>query len=332
MTGFAVDRGIFPCPIPERTIFMNQPAAANADPHAHPTGANLAVNLGLLLVLATLWGSSYSFIKVGIETIPPVTLIAARTAIAGVILMTVMAMLGVRMPRDAASWRSFTVQACLNSVVPFTAIAWAEQTVDAALATILNSTSPIFVFLFALVLNIPGERTWRKFLGVGFGFAGIVLVIGTDALNGLSRELVSQLAIVAATVCYAGAAVFGRRFSSMHPLMPAAGSMIAGAVLLIPVSLVVDRPWTLQVSADSALALAGLSVLSTALAFTIYFRLLGVLGSIGTAAQGYLRVPIGVGIGAVVLGESLSPTAWAGMALVIAGVAAMTLPGRRRPR
>ena len=291
--------------------------------------AALALNLVLLVLLATLWGASYSFIKVGIETIPPITLITGRTLIAGAILLAVMALAGVRLPRDAASWRSFAVQACLNSVFPFTAIAWAEQTVDAALATILNSTSPIFVFLLALAMNLPGERTWGKFLGVAFGFAGIVLEVGADALQGLSRELVSQLAIVAATVCYAGAAVFGRRFSGMNPMLPAAGSMIVGGAVLAPVSLIVERPWTLTPSTDSLAALLGLAVLSTALAFVIYFRLLKSLGSLGTAAQAYLRVPIGVALGAVVLGESLPLTAWAGMACVVAGVAAMTLGGRR---
>ncbi|MEQ8229416.1 MAG: EamA family transporter [Rhodospirillales bacterium] len=299
---------------------------------ATPVSSGMAMNLSLLVLLATLWGASYSFIKVGVETIPPITLIAGRTAIAGVVLLGIMAVLKVRMPRDRASWRSFMVQACLNSVFPFTVIAWAEQTVDASLATILNSTSPIFIFLFALGLSLEGERTWRKFLGVAFGFAGIVLIIGADALQGLTRELLSQLAIVAATVCYAGAAVFGRRFSGMHAMVPAAGSMIAGGAVLIPVSLVVDRPWTLSVSMDSALALLGLSVLSTAVAFVIYFRLLKVLGSVGTAAQAYLRVPIGVALGALVLGETLPLSAWAGMACVIAGVAAMTAPNRRTKR
>lgn len=303
------------------------PAAPLPSPRA---SLDLAVNLGLLVLLASLWGASYSFIKVGIETIPPITLIAGRTAIAGALLLLVMRALGVHMPRDVASWRSFMVQACLNSVLPFTAIAWAEQTVDAALATILNSTSPIFIFLFALVLHLEGERTWRKFLGVAFGFTGIVLVIGADALEGLSKELIAQLVIVGATVCYAGAAVFGRRFSGMHALVPAAGSMIAGGAVLIPASLAFEQPWTLNVSTDSALALLGLSVLSTALAFVIYFRLLKTLGSVGTAAQAYLRVPIGVALGAVVLGETLPLSAWAGMACVVAGVAAMTLPGRRR--
>ena len=139
----------------------------------------------------------------------------------------------------------------------------------------------------------------------------------------------AQLAIVAATVCYAGAAIFGKNFKGLDPMMPAAGSLICGAALLVPVSLVVDRPWTLAPSAESMLALLALSVFSTALAFVIYFRLVQTLGSVGTTAQAYLRVPIGVAIGAVVLGETLSLVAWFGLAFVVAGVIAMTIPARK---
>jgi drug/metabolite transporter (DMT)-like permease len=292
---------------------------------------NLALELLLLLVLATLWGASYSFIRVGVETIPPVTFIAARTLIAGALLLAVMRLRGLSLPRDGALWRRFLFQACLNSVVPFTLIAWAERTVDAGLATILNSTSPIFVFLLTVSITRHEPMTGRKLFGVVAGIAGIGLIVGVEALGGLGHELVAQLAIVAATICYAGAAIFGKTFKGLDPLLPAAGSMLCGAAILIPASLIIERPWTLAPSTDSILALLGLSVFSTALAFTIYFRLLHTLGSIGTVSQAYLRVPIGVAIGAVFLGESLSASAWIGLICVVAGVAAMTIPGRARP-
>jgi drug/metabolite transporter (DMT)-like permease len=291
---------------------------------------NHAAELALLLTLATLWGGSYAFIKVGVETIPPVTLIAARTLIAGGILAGMIRMRGLSLPKHSKMWARFCVQACLNSVIPFTLIAWAERTVDAGLATILNSTSPIFAFLLTFTLTRHEPITTRKLVGVIAGLAGTCLIVGVQALNGLGQALGAQLAIVAATVCYAGAAIFGREFKAIDPMMPAAGSMICGAVILIPVSLLVDRPWTLTPSRESLLALLGLSVFSTALAFVIYFRLVQTLGSVGTTAQAYLRVPIGVAIGVLLLGETLSPTAWAGLACVIVGVAAMTLPPSNR--
>jgi drug/metabolite transporter (DMT)-like permease len=294
---------------------------------SNPT-PRLVFDYALLGLLATLWGASYTFIKLGIATIPPVTLIAARTLIAGLLLLAILQLRGIRLPHDRETWKRFLFQACLNSVVPFTLIAWAEYSVDAGLAVILNSTTPIFTFLLTVAITRHEPTTARKLLGVIAGMAGICLIVGLQALNGLGRELVSQLAIIAATISYAGAAIFGRNFKGLDPLVPAAGSMLCGTVLLIPASLVIDRPWTLEPSTSSILALLGLSVFSTALAFAIYFRLIHTLGSVGTTAQAYLRVPIGVGIGVLFLGESLGPTAWIGFVCVFIGVVAMTMPAK----
>ncbi|WP_207479663.1 DMT family transporter [Arenibaculum pallidiluteum] len=292
----------------------------------------LPVELALLATLAFLWGASYTFIRIGVGTIPPVTLIAARTAMAGLLLLALMRLRGIALPRDRGVWGRLMVQACLNSAVPFTLIAWAELTVEAGLATILNATTPVFAFLLSLALARGQATDRRKLAGVVLGLAGICLIVGPGVLGGLGRDVAAQLAIVAATVCYAGAALFGRNFSGLHPMVPAAGSLICGAALLIPLSLVVDRPWTLSPSPASLGALLGLSVFSTALAFVIYFRLIRTLGSVGTTAQAYLRVPFGVAIGMIFLGEQPTPTAWAGLAFVVLGVAAMTMPARAGAR
>ncbi len=292
-------------------------------------GSNAALEIALLVLLATLWGASYTFIKLGVATIPPITLIAARTLIAGVLLLTVMRMRGLSMPRDPGTWRKFLFQALLNSVIPFTLIAWAQQTVDASLATILNSTSPIFTFLITWGITRHEPATGRKLFGVVAGIAGIGLIVGLGALGGLGKELIAQLAIIAATLCYAGAAIFGRSFAGLDPMAPAAGSLLCGAVILIPASIAFDQPWTLHPSWTSVIALLALSVFSTALAFVIYFRLINTLGSVGTTAQAYLRVPIGVLIGVLILGETLAPSAWIGLVCVVVGVAAMTLPPRQ---
>ena len=291
-----------------------------------PPAINHAIEIALLAALATLWGASYSFIKLAVATIPPITLIAARTVIAGTLLVLLMRARGVRLPSDYVTWRRFLVQACLNSVVPFTLIAWAQRSVDASLAVILNSTTPIFAFLIAFAITRHEVLTVRKLVGIAAGLAGVCLIVGTGVLGGLGRQVVAQLAIVAATVCYAGAAIFGRSFKGLDPMVPAAGSLLCGAAILSPTSLVIDQPWTLTPSPSSVLALVGLSVFSTALAFVIYFRLVNTLGSVGTTAQAYLRVPIGVAISGVFLGETLSSAVWIGLICVVVGVAAMTIP------
>jgi drug/metabolite transporter (DMT)-like permease len=277
----------------------------------------------LLVVLAILWGASYAFIRLGVATIPPVTLIAARTLIGGALLFAILVLRGNTMPRQMAMWGRFMLQALLNSVVPFTLIAWAEQAVEAGLATILCSASPIFTFLITSTITRHEPVTFTRLFGVVAGIGGICLIVGIEALSGIGHALIADLALIAATLCFAGAAIFGRGFGTLDPVMPATGSMLCGAMMLVPISLVAEQPWTIVPSVTSVIALIALSVFSTAFAFALYFRLLRTLGSVGVTAQAYLRVPVGVAIGVVFLGENLAPSALIGLAGVIAGVAAM---------
>jgi len=295
-----------------------------------PGSVGHLAELALLLLLATLWGASYSFIRVGVESIPPISFIAARTTIAAVVLLGVLRARRLAMPTDLALWRRFLFQACLNSVIPYTLIAWAERSVDAGLATILNSSAPIFAFVLTWCLGRRQFVAGRQLFGVVSGMIGIVLIVGVQALFGVGDQLTAELAIVLATVCYAGAAIFGRSFHGLDPMLPATGSLLCGAIVLVPIGLIVDHPWTIVPSTRSIIALLCLSIFSTALALTIYFRLIQTLGAVGATSQAYLRVPIGVAIGVTFLGESLAPTTWIGLLCVIAGVAAMTLPASAR--
>src|SRR5215813_3211855 len=168
----------------------------------------------LLIVLATLWGASYTFIKIGVETIPPVTLIAGRTLTAAILLLAFVRWRDLALPKDRVTWRRFLIQACLNSAIPFTLIAWGERSVDAGLATVLNSTAPIFTFLLTAAVTQHESITARKLFGVTSGIVGVCLIVGFEALSGLGQQhfqqLLAPIAIVAATICYAGAAIFGK--------------------------------------------------------------------------------------------------------------------------
>lgn len=196
-----------------------------------PRSFGYLAELALLVLLATLWGASYTLIKLGVESIPPLTFIAARTGIAAVVLLAVLRGGGVAMPSDLAVWRRFLVQACLNSVIPFTLIAWAEQSVDAGLATILNASAPIFVFVLSWCLAYRQSATGRQFFGVSSGMIGICLIGGVQAFSGIGQQLTPELAIIAATICYAGAAIFGRNFQGLDPMLPATGSLLCGAIV-----------------------------------------------------------------------------------------------------
>jgi len=283
---------------------------------------------GLLLLLSALWGSSFSFLKLTVASVPPLTAISVRTAIAGLVLYAIMRWQGWRMPRDWESWKTFIIISAVNTVFPFILIAWGLQTVDASLAVILNSTTPIFAFLITYFVTRQEAATKRRLFGVFAGLTGIVLIVGATALSGLGQQLVPQLGIVLASVSYATSAIYGRAFRNMNPVVPACGSLLFGAAVLSPMAIVIEQPWNSTPTFGSLVALTILAVFCTA-GNVLYFRLLGTLGSLGTTAQSYLRVPIGVMAGVFLLGEELTSTAGIGLVCVVAGVMAMTWPADR---
>ena len=287
-------------------------------------------SLLLVCTLALLWGSSFSFMKLAVETIPPVTVAAARAFLGGLLLLAVMGRSAPALWRSGVPFPTYFAQAAFNCIIPWTLLMWAASTIDSTLVTVLNSLSPIFTFLIIWGITRHEAVTGRKFAGVLLGIAGVIAIIGVDALAGIGKHTLAELACVTGSLSYAIAAVLGRRFEKLSPLVPAAGSTLVASVVLIPMAMVFEQPWAVTPSTRSLLGLGGLVVFSTGLAFIVYFRLLSTIGSIGTTAQAYLRIIVGVGIGVAFLGEKLTPNLVAGVVLVVAGVVAMTMPGRRR--
>lgn len=287
-------------------------------------------SFALVLLLALLWGASFPLIKVAVQTIPPLTVTAVRALLGGLLLLAALGPAGAK-----ALWvtgtRStlFVSQSLFNCVFPWILVAWASRSIDSGLATILNSLSPIFIFLLTWAITRHEPATPRKFAGVALGLAGVVAIIGVNALSGVGTHTLAELACVAGSFCYAVAAILGRRFDKVPPLVPAAGSALMAAVFMVPIALAVDRPWELQPSFASMASVAALAVFSTGFAFVVYFRLLSTVGSIATSSQAYLRILIGVGLGIAFLGERLSTGVMIGLPLVVAGVVAMTMPAGR---
>lgn len=284
----------------------------------------------LLGCLALLWGSSYMWIALALPTIPPTTLIAIRVALASVLLLAIMAFWGIRLPLDARSWRLFMVQSLVNSTGPWMLLAWGQQYAGTAVSSVLNSTSPLWVFAFSFVLLQSGNRPGaRQLAGALLGFAGIVLIVGTGALDDLGQNLLPQLAVLLSAVLYGFAALRGRLFAGMHPIVPASGTLLCSALVLVPASLIVDSPWQLEPSLMGFGAAIFLGTACTALAFLIYFRLLSTLGAMGTASQAYLRSGVGVFLGVVFLSETLDIETFVGICLAILGVVLINWPKRR---
>jgi drug/metabolite transporter (DMT)-like permease len=236
----------------------------------------------MLLALAVLWGGSFFFNGVAVRELPSFTLVWLRVAVAATTLPLALRLLGQHMPTERRVWAAFGAMGMLNNVVPFVLIVWGQHHIASGLASILNATTPLFTVLVAHLLT-PDERLTRlKLAGVAGGFAGAVFMIGPDALGGLETGVTAQLACLAGALAYAFAGIFGRRFKRMGvaPLATAAGQVCASTVLLLPFMLLVDRPWTLAMPhAATWAAVLGVGLLSTALAYVLYFRILAAAGA-----------------------------------------------------
>jgi drug/metabolite transporter (DMT)-like permease len=280
----------------------------------------------LLLALACCWSSTYPLTKIGLGSIPPVTFISARSLTAALFLLAILYLRGIRIPTDAKAWKLFAFQQTINSTIPFLMITWAQQYVPAASTVVLASTTPIFAFVITWAITRHEPATLLKLAGAMLGLAGTAVIIGLDALGSLGHDILAELVILLATVSFACATIFGLRLSDYDPMVVAAGSLLFGGLLLLPPALIIDHPWTLHPTGEALVATVGMGIFSSALGLMLFYMCLTRLGTLITNAQGYLRIPIGVGLSVVLLGETVPPNLVLGLVLVMAGVAAMTVP------
>ncbi|MBM3542261.1 MAG: DMT family transporter, partial [Alphaproteobacteria bacterium] len=235
---------------------------------------------GLLLALSAVWGGSYFFVEVALRELGPITTAFGRVTLAALVLHAVVRLSGGTMAQPWRLWLAFLGMGVLNNVIPFNLIVWGQTEISGALASILNATTPLFTVLVAHALTRDEKMTRGKLMGVLAGFAGVVVMVGPDALGGLGLSVAGQLACLAAALSYAFAGVYGRRFKGTPPLVTACGQVTASSLVMAPMAFAVERPWTLWPFAwETVGALAGVAVLSTALGYWMYFRILRAAGA-----------------------------------------------------
>jgi drug/metabolite transporter (DMT)-like permease len=301
--------------------------AAPVPASPQPPGLHSLRDYAILLALACCWSSTYPLTKIGLEAIPPITFISARSMVAAAFLLVILRIRGIKMPTDFTAWKMFAFQQLINSTIPFLMITWAQLYVPASSTVVLASTTPIFAFVITFAITRHEPATWLKLAGAILGLAGTGVIIGLDAIAGLGKEIVAEMAILLATISFACATIFGLRLSEYQPMVVAAGSLVFGSLVLLPASLIVDHPWTLHLTTRAVLATIAMGIFSSALGLMLFYMCLARLGTLATNAQGYLRIPIGVGLSVLLLGETVPSNLVLGLVLVMAGVAAMTIPG-----
>jgi len=278
----------------------------------------------LLICLSVLWGGSFIFNSLAIVHLDPVLIVTGRIVLAALILHVVRAARRLPMPRSLRLWSAFVLMGLLNNVIPFLLIAWGQTRIGAGLASILNATTPLFTVVVAHFVTDDEKLTGGRIIGVLVGLSGVVLIIGPSALGSLAEDTWGQLAVVTATLSYAFAGVFGRRFArqGIRPLVTATGQVTGSALVLVPIALLLELPWNGPVPPlSSVLAVAGLGVLSTAVAYLLYFRILSTAGATNVVLVTFLLPIVAILLGVMILGERVVPLHLIGMVVVCVGFA-----------
>ncbi len=279
------------------------------------------VNVALLLSLALIWGSSYMLIKLGLESLPPLTIAAARIALAALVVVVIVRLRRERLPVGINQWRPFVVMAMLSNVAPFILIAWGEVRIDSGLTGILLGCMPLTTLVLAHLFTRDERLSRVKIMGLMFGLSGLAVLVGADALAGLGGHLLGEVAVIGAALCYASATVYAHRSVRTRPTVSSAATLLVATAIILPASLIIDTPWRLTPSLLSLIAIAMLGIVGTGIATLIYFRLIGGAGATFTSMINYLIPPISVLWGVLLLGESPSWRMAVAMLLITVGVA-----------
>lgn len=292
-----------------------------------------AADWGVIMLLSLLWGGAFFMIELGLRSFPPNTLVFLRMALAVPPMLLALKFMGHRLPADRKSWGQLFVLGAINAALPFILFFWGQTQIESGLASVLNATTPLWGVVTAHFLTRDEKATPARVVGVFLGLAGIVVMVGTDALDGITNSVLAQLACLTATLLYALAAVYGRTLSqsSMTPLVVATGQVITAAVIMLPIMLMVDQPWTLPPAGLDAWAGAiGLAIPSTAIAYFFYFRLIDSAGASNAMLVAFIMPVVAIILGVVALGESVEAKEIAGAALIALGL--LAIDGRLLPR
>ena len=288
----------------------------------------------MLIILAIVWGGSFYFIGLSAKELPSFTIVFLRVGLASLILWPGLMLVGQKMPRDKEIWKMFFSIGLINNVIPFSLIVWGQHHITSSLASILNATTPFFTIALAHFLTEEERISKNRLLGIVTGFLGVSIIVGMDFIEGAGVNTWAQLAVLGASLAYGCALVYGRRFNSMgvKPVIVATGQLTASTFVLLPIVLLVDSPWTLPLpSSTTWAAIFGLGVLSTAFAFTLYYRILATAGAVNMSLVTFL-VPISaIFLGVLFLNETLEFKHILGMAVIWLGLAIMDGRFFKRP-
>ncbi|WP_083921876.1 DMT family transporter [Kiloniella laminariae] len=287
----------------------------------------------LLLLLGAIWGSSFLFIKISLESITPVTLTAFRLLLAFLVMITFVFALGKKFPTGFHIWRKYAVVAISGNILPFILISWGELHIESGLAAILMAIIPLSTLVVAHFWTDDEKLSLPKLAGTSIGFAGVVLLVGPEALRGLGDSVLGQLAVAVASFSYGITSVYARKsgLTKQDPMVNGASILLLASLMAIPLAFAIETPLQLEPSGRSLLALLALAVLSTAIAYTILYYLLSTAGATYTALNNYIVPVAGMLWGYLFLSERYDAEAFTALLVIFIGIVVSQF-GRRQKK
>jgi drug/metabolite transporter (DMT)-like permease len=316
-------------PIDPRAFDRKLPDGADASVGDNAPMIRITMNRSdwaILLLLAAIWGGAFLFIGVAVRHVPPLTYVCLRVTIAAVAMWVYVKARRIEVGLPRQVWGAIVLLAVLNNALPFALFGWGQTHIASGLASILNATTPIWGVVVAHFFTSDERMSPRKAIGVLLGFGGVATMIGPSLLSNLGSSALAQLACVTASLSYAFAAVWARRFKriGVSPISVTTGQLTASALIMLPLSMIVDRPWTHAFPPVSAwAAITALALFCTALGYVLYFRLIDHAGATNALLVTLLVPPVAIFLGTLFLGEQLAPQDFLGLALIALGLAAI---------
>ncbi len=279
---------------------------------------------GLLALLAFIWGGSFFFVRIAVLEIPPLTLVLARVLIAAIVLNLFLIARPTGMQHRPKLWLQFAIMGMLNNIIPFSLLFYGQQELGAGLASIINALTPIWSLLIAHVATRDERLSASKLFGVAVGFAGVGIMIGGAVFAGLNGIVLALLAVVGTTISYGFASVYGRIFSDVPPLETARGQLTTSTIFMLPIALLLDKPWLLPMPSTIAIgSIILLATVCTAYAYILYFKILASAGAVNISLVTLLVPVSAIALGMVFLGEVLLPRHIVGLGFILIGLAAI---------
>lgn len=281
----------------------------------------------LLITLSFIWGGSFYYAEIALREVTPLVVVWGRVGGAALILLLLLRLMGLALPKNIKIWRAFFVMGFLNNVVPFTLIVWGQTEITGSLASIFNATTPLFTIILAQFLTHDEKIGRSKLIGILVGFFGVILMVGFDALDGISATLWAQIAVLFAAVSYGCAAIWGRRFKDINPMVTATGQVVSSSLVMTPIALIYGFPNGYFVPSGEVLfAIGFMAFFCTVVAYILYFRILTTSGATNLMLVTFLIPLSAILLGTLLLGERITLDQLLGMILIL--LALLIVDGR----